>query len=63
MKRLKSINVIVESQISCMLCGLDDEDIDHLFVPNNYVPMVWSKAIYVDRRNFVGESEGSKGFL
>ncbi|XP_015953784.1 uncharacterized protein LOC107478150 [Arachis duranensis] len=47
MKRLAQINVVGANEVTCALCGLYDEDIDHLFIHCNYVFHLWNKAIVV----------------
>ncbi|RYR64309.1 hypothetical protein Ahy_A03g010444 [Arachis hypogaea] len=44
MKRLTQINVVGANEVTCALCDLDDEDIDHLFIYCNYITCLWYKS-------------------
>ncbi|RYR75759.1 hypothetical protein Ahy_A01g000340 [Arachis hypogaea] len=51
------INVVGADEITCVLCILENEDIDHLFIHCNYVSCLWYKALVVGGITWVKPKE------
>ncbi|RYR28078.1 hypothetical protein Ahy_B01g052183 [Arachis hypogaea] len=62
MKRLAQINVVGANEVTCALCGLDDEDIDHLFIHCNYVSQLLYKAMVMGGITWV-KPKGVRSFF